>query len=356
VHFRTRYQIQAPAPNGLLFDAFAAGAAVGAKVDERLFAGTSSEFDKGNFVRREVSISELDGESEVEPLFRILSDGTLQFDGAYVDDVRLICRDETYVNAIAGLGEYDQAGVGNYVAFQGTSMAAPHVAGVAALVLAALPGLTPTEAVEAIKAGARPLAALQGKTVTGGTVDARGAIDAALVPPTLAITERPPSLTRNRWPQIGFAANRPASFVCQFSGRPAAPCNSPAFPASRLPDGPYAFVVRATDAAGRSGQSETVTFRVDRTRPRVFFRKRPPRIVRTKHRRARVVFRFRSNEKGVRFVCRVDGGLPRFCKGRLARRFPAGRHVLSVRARDAAGNVTRRPVTYRFRVKRVLSR
>lgn len=52
----------------------------------------------------------------------------------------------------------------NYAPYQGTSMAAPHVAGLAALMKAAKTTLTPAEIESAIKANARPLAG----TCTGG--------------------------------------------------------------------------------------------------------------------------------------------------------------------------------------------
>ncbi|WP_327364657.1 MULTISPECIES: S8 family serine peptidase [unclassified Streptomyces] len=51
-----------------------------------------------------------------------------------------------------------------YKPYQGTSMAAPHIAGLAALVVAAKPSLTPAQVEAAIKANARPLAG----TCTGG--------------------------------------------------------------------------------------------------------------------------------------------------------------------------------------------
>ncbi|MFJ3879051.1 S8 family peptidase [Streptomyces sp. NPDC090077] len=51
-----------------------------------------------------------------------------------------------------------------YKPYQGTSMAAPHVAGLAALLVAAKPSLTPAQIESAIKANARPLAG----TCTGG--------------------------------------------------------------------------------------------------------------------------------------------------------------------------------------------
>ena len=59
-------------------------------------------------------------------------------------------------------------------------MAAPHVAGVAALVRAVDPGAPPSQVVQAIRDGAKPVAGMAGVTVTGGVADAVGAMDAAL--------------------------------------------------------------------------------------------------------------------------------------------------------------------------------
>mgnify|MGYP000951908318 CR=1 FL=1 len=58
----------------------------------------------------------------------------------------------------------------------GTSAAAPHVAGVAALVLSRFPGLPLAELRQRILAGAVPVAALRGKTVTGGRLNAYHAL------------------------------------------------------------------------------------------------------------------------------------------------------------------------------------
>ena len=88
-------------------------------------------------------------------------------------------------------------------------------------------------------------------------------------------------------------------------------------------------------------------------RPRTFIRAHPRHLIRTRHRRAKVVFRFGSNEAGVHFVCRIDTGLFRPCPRRLARRFGIGWHTIRVAARDADGNGDRTPAVYRFRVKRI---
>lgn len=64
----------------------------------------------------------------------------------------------------------------SYASFQGTSMASPHVAGVAALLVSQDPGATVTEMRNRLLDTTVPLSSLSGKTVTGGMVDAAGAL------------------------------------------------------------------------------------------------------------------------------------------------------------------------------------
>jgi subtilisin family serine protease len=237
--------------------------------------------------------------------------------------------------------------------FFGTSAAAPHAAAVAALMKQANPSLSPQQLRLALAATARPVGTFGPNAVGAGLVDAYGAVRNVALPPTVTIVGRPRKLGNDPRPPIEFVANRPVTFACALDGGVPRSCVSPFVPSTRLSEGEHGFVVRATDVAGRSGQSELVSFVVDTRRPRTFFRKKPRKTIRTRHRRAKVVFRFGSNERGVTFICRVDGGLPRFCKRRLVRRFRVGRHVVRVRARDAAGNLDRRGAVYRFKVKRI---
>jgi subtilisin family serine protease len=67
---------------------------------------------------------------------------------------------------------------GGYATFSGTSMAAPHVTGTIALLAAANPAASATAIRGAILSTTRPLAALAGKTVTGGLLDAAAAVRA----------------------------------------------------------------------------------------------------------------------------------------------------------------------------------
>lgn len=177
VHLDLRYDIEPPGFAGSLFDFLFVGGVTDdpAVFDGLPFAGRSSGFNAGTFVSEEVSISDLDGRSDVYPFVAVLADDTIQADGAYADDLQVLCRDDTYADS--------QAASGNYVAFQGTSMAAPHVAGVAALVRAADPGAPDTQIVSAIKSSGTPLASLSGTTATGRTVDSDAAIAAALTIP-----------------------------------------------------------------------------------------------------------------------------------------------------------------------------
>lgn len=307
LHFRTKYQIEP------FFDAFVAGA-VGesAPFDGLFFDGESSGYPS-SFSREEASISSLDGRSDVFPIFAVLSDQELQFDGAYVDDVRLICRDETYTNAISSVAEYDQPNAGSYVEFQGTSMATPHVAGVAALVRAAAPGASATEVVEAILDGTSPMPVPDGSrpTATQGIADACQAIAVAT--------------------GADFAAECPGSSENVVPQPP--------------PPTPPGEAVPAPAPSTKSGSAAGA--------PSTRIARHPPRIVRTRGATARAVFRFGADQPGATFLCKVDRARFRSCPGRFVRRYRLGPHVVRVKATSPTGQVDPTPAVFRFRVERI---
>jgi subtilisin family serine protease/subtilisin-like proprotein convertase family protein len=68
-----------------------------------------------------------------------------------------------------------------YATYNGTSMATPHVSGVAALVLAKYPSISLTDFRNRIVNNTRPVASLNGKVATGGAVSANRALGASAV-------------------------------------------------------------------------------------------------------------------------------------------------------------------------------
>ena len=84
-----------------------------------------------------------------------------------------------------------QAAGGNYGFSSGTSMAAPQVAGVAALLLAKNPNLTAVQMKQAIMSTTVPMASLTGKVVTGGRVDVNAALAAVPTPSTSSTPATP---------------------------------------------------------------------------------------------------------------------------------------------------------------------
>ncbi|HEV8099724.1 MAG TPA: S8 family serine peptidase [Gaiellaceae bacterium] len=132
----------------------------------------------GAFVPVSTDMSRYDGASFF-PALRLVSDADgVTGDGGYVDDLTLQCL---------------KASAEDYNTISGTSMATPHVSGVAALVKAAHPSYTVAQLKNAILTGVDPVAALNGKVATGGRLDACRAVGCAAAPPPFT----PPCLVPN---------------------------------------------------------------------------------------------------------------------------------------------------------------
>jgi subtilisin family serine protease len=132
----------------------------------------------GAFVPVSTDVSRYDGGSFF-PALRLVSDADgVTGDGGYVDDLTLQCL---------------KANAEDYNTISGTSMATPHVSGVAALVKAAHPSYTVAQLKNAILSGVDPVAALRGKVATGGRLDACRAVGCAAAPPAFT----PPCLVPN---------------------------------------------------------------------------------------------------------------------------------------------------------------
>ncbi|MDA1050593.1 MAG: S8 family serine peptidase [Planctomycetota bacterium] len=90
--------------------------------------------------------------------------------------------------AAPGVGIFSTDLGGGFLSRNGTSMAAPHVSGVAALVWSLLPYVTAEEVRNAILQGADPVAGLQGKLASGGRLNALGALTVDTVLPRATLT------------------------------------------------------------------------------------------------------------------------------------------------------------------------
>ncbi|HOL42421.1 MAG TPA: S8 family serine peptidase, partial [Methanospirillum sp.] len=95
--------------------------------------------------------------------------------------------------AAPGQSIYSTYRGGSYVTMSGTSMATPHVAGIAGLLKAIAPSATPAEIKSAIMSGVDTKSGLSGKCVTGGRVNGAGALENAEIPNAALVSENIPT-------------------------------------------------------------------------------------------------------------------------------------------------------------------
>jgi Subtilase family len=209
--------------------------------------------------------------------------------------------------------------VSNTWRFFGTSASAPHAAAIAALEQQAVPGATPEDVKKAQLETAGPVGAFPrpGTAVGAGMVNAAAAVAKLKSEPF----SEPVA-------QIGAAAPQNCNLPTQ-------PPLIPVAPDTEIPN-----PVTNPDPGQR-----------DSSEPHTAILQHPPKLIRTRQRTAKAVFRFGADESGVTFLCRIDRALFGACKPRLVRRFRLGPHAVWVKAEDAAGNVDSTPAVYRFKVK-----
>ncbi len=165
------------------------------------------------------------------------------------------------------------------------------------------------------------------------------------------MTKGPPTEGNDPRPTFEFTASQTANFTCQIDGSAPQPCSSPYVAPTALGDGQHGFAVVATNVEGRSGASNTYYFKVDTKAPRARIIGHPAKLVKTAKDTYVARFRLTADQSPVTYYCQVDREPLRICGPSMKARVKPGSHVLKVRAKDALGNLSVSPSTFRFKVK-----
>lgn len=165
--------------------------------------------------------------------------------------------------AAPGVGILSTVPGGGYETKSGTSMATPHVAGVAGLIATLYPEAGPDEIKTRLLANVDELPSLKGKVLTGGRLNAARALEDDTLPPSTppaSLQSATPTSARLAWTN-GFDDGKHGGGATTFTeirwseadGRPGL---------VRLPSGPPGSVSRHEVALFPSGQARSVSFEI----------------------------------------------------------------------------------------------
>ncbi len=255
----------------------------------------------------------------VHVAFALASDSSITYEGVWVDDVEV-------------WGGNDDP---RYALADGTSMAAPHAAGLAALLLAEKPSLTTAELKALVMSTAEPTPALSGLCVTGARIDA-GAARAALgdLDPPVTTAFGVPAGWAAGDVEISLSATDTESGVAQTwytlgGGSPQAYAGT--FTVSAEGTTPVGYW--SIDASGNVEPTRTADVRIDRTPPVTASDAQA-----TYEGTATITLLATDALSGVALTeHRLDGGA--WTAGSVVTVGEGGDHDLEYRSTDAAGNV-----------------
>jgi hypothetical protein len=232
----------------------------------------------------------------------------------------------------------------------GTSMASPHVAGAAGLLISRNPAASTAEIRQKLLSTVDPKASMTGVTTTGGRLNIGRGV--AQMPADTSISSGPgegEEIATNT-PSFGFSSNDPSvTFQCSIDAGPFSACASGGGVGPVAP-GSHTLGVRSVDPRGNTDTTPaTRSFAVESDQPETTISKGPKK--KTKKRKA--TFAFGSDEPGSTFECKVDKKPFVDCTSpRRLKKVKIGRHTFQVRAIDAVGNIDATVDQHRWRVKR----
>jgi len=186
--------------------------------------------------------------------FQLSSDDSNEEDGVYIDDVIL----KTWDFVITGYG---------YSSYMGTSMAAPHVAGLAGLILAYYPGIALDELKGRILNGVDVVPSLNGKVLTGGRLNAYKSLGIPVRPTNLTATGASSTEIDLNWSdnsdpafnEDGFSIERKKGISGNYEEIATVGQDVTAYSDALIEAGTYYYRIRAYNGSGNSSYSNEAT-------------------------------------------------------------------------------------------------